>query len=95
MTTGSHDRSKSSQNKDLEKRSHGGSNVTTVLGFVSWKEEPDTRGSMLRVLSWELIVKPRDGDGMSGQMEGRPVKDTPGGRSLLFVSSKDLFPGSL
>lgn len=78
-------------------RSHGGSDVTAVLGFVSWKEWSLTRGAPC---CWFILGIDCEAQGWGWNewtgVEGRPVKDTLWGRSLLFVSSKDLLPrGSL
>lgn len=78
-------------------RSPGGSDVTAVLGFVSWKEWSLTRRApcccFILGIDWEA-----QGWGWNERtgVEGRLVQDTLWRRSLLSVSSRDLLPrGSL
>lgn len=78
-------------------RSPGGSDVTAVLGFVSWEEWSLTRGApcccFILGIDWE--AQGRGWNERTG-VEGRLVQDTLWRRSLLSVSSRDLLPrGSL
>lgn len=69
-------------------KSHGGSNVTNSSWlWASWKEEHLWFRLHAIGLSWELIVKPRDGDGMSGQEWRESQSRTRCGKILCCLSA--------